>query len=296
MSPRRACVLFFLLTTFSDTAVAQDTTDAPGDPDVDTSPDTDPRSDGELEAEARARFSLGQLYYSQARFAEAAAEFEAAYASHPHPLLLHNLYLALRDLGDEAGAADALRRYLASATDLDAADRRLLEGRLAAMDRHLATETPVETPTPVDDVDGTPSEEVEGTPEDSAERLATPAPSGGMGVAPGAALLGIGAGVLVGAAIAGGIAEGVRGERDSMCTLAGGACPIAVDQTDYANRFSAARDAAWGLFAGGLGVAAVGATLLGIAVSETTPASDSTASVTAGCDGTGCMLSVAGAF
>ena len=49
----------------------------------------------------------------------------------------------------QVGAADALRRYLASATDLDAADRRLLEGRLAAMDRDLAGAAPVEaTPTP----------------------------------------------------------------------------------------------------------------------------------------------------
>ena len=77
----------------------------------------------ELETEARARFQLGQLYYTQARFAEAAAEFEAAYAIHPHPLLLHNIYLARRDLGDVAGATEALRRYLEVATDLSAADR-----------------------------------------------------------------------------------------------------------------------------------------------------------------------------
>ena len=98
---------------------------------------TDDGGGSELETEARARFSLGQLYYSQARFAEAAAEFEAAYALHPHPLLLHNIYLARRDLGDVRAAVDALTRYLADATDLSAADRRLLEGRLAAMERQL---------------------------------------------------------------------------------------------------------------------------------------------------------------
>jgi hypothetical protein len=106
----------------------------------------------ELETEARARFSLGQLYYSQARFAEAATEFEAAYAAHAHPLLLHNIYLARRDMGDIAGAVDALTRYLATATDLAAADRRLLEGRLAAMRHQLEASPPThDTPPPPQD-------------------------------------------------------------------------------------------------------------------------------------------------
>lgn len=126
----------------------------------------------ELETEARARFSLGQLYYSQARFAEAAIEFEAAYATHPHPLLLHNIYLARRDLGDIPAAVDALTRYLAAATDLDASDRRLLEGRLAAMERQLAATRPTPTPVVVEDpVVGT------ADPVDVGEELGDPADS-----------------------------------------------------------------------------------------------------------------------
>jgi hypothetical protein len=108
-------------------------------------------SDGsELEAEARARFALGQLYYSQARFAEAATEFEAAYALHAHPLLLHNIYLSRRDMGDFPGALDALTRYLETATDLSASDRRVLEGRQAAMRRQIEEATP-SAPPPVEE-------------------------------------------------------------------------------------------------------------------------------------------------
>lgn len=120
----------------------------------------------ELEAEARARFALGELYYSQARFAEAATEFEAAYSAHPHPTLLHNIYLARRDLGDLPGAVEALGRYLEAASDLTGAERRLLEGRLAAMQRQIGTgiaepepdpepvtEPTPDTPTPTDEVD-----------------------------------------------------------------------------------------------------------------------------------------------
>lgn len=158
----------------------------------------------ELEAEARARFSLGQLYYSQARFGDAAREFEAAYALHPHPLLLHNLYLSRRDMGDFAGALDALTRYLDTATDLSAADRRVLEGRQAAMRRQLEAQPPPREPPQAapDPVVGdatapseVPSETLSSDPEppsDSGSALPSPAPapapSGDGGLMTGAAV------------------------------------------------------------------------------------------------------------
>lgn len=250
----------------------------------------------DLEVEARARFQLAQLYYSQARFEEAAREFEAAYAIHPHPLLLHNIYLARRDLGDLQGAADALSRYLEEADDLSPADRRVLEGRLATTRRQLeesATETPEEDPE-----EDSESEETVETPEgegaEVVEPPAEPSPaSGGMGIVPGAVVLGVGAAALVGAVIAGAMAEGVRAERDGLCTLEGGACPAWVEQDAYLDRFSAARDAGWGLLIAGAAIAAGGAVLLGIGASEPSPES---AAVSAGCDGSGCMAAVNGTF
>lgn len=149
----------------------------------------------ELEAEARARFALGELYYSQARFAEAATEFEAAYSAHPHPTLLHNIYLARRDLGDLPGAVEALGRYLAAASDLTAAERRLLEGRLAAMQRQIGTGVsepepePVTAPTP----DAAPP-----TDENVSELLDAPVPDEPAG--PDGALL---AGGAIGLSVAG---------------------------------------------------------------------------------------------
>lgn len=267
----------------------------------------------ELETEARARFQLGQLYYSQARFAEAAREFEAAYATHPHPLLLHNIYLARRDLGDIPGAVDALTRYLAVATDLSTGDRRLLEGRLATMQRQLPTASETTTTTTVTPTE--PSDPVVGdAPGDTTSELATPDPtelpdetdtpppdptpppasSGGMGIVPGVAIVSVGGAALIGAAIAGGVALGVQSDRDGQCTLPGGACPASLDQSDYASRFAAARDAAWGLFIVGAATAAIGGVLLGVGASETSDAR--TPSVSAACDATGCVGTLSGHF
>lgn len=255
----------------------------------------------ELETEARARFQLGQLYYSQARFAEAAREFEAAYATHPHPLLLHNLYLARRDEGNVPAAVDALTRYLATATDLSAADRRLLEGRLATMQRQRPATTP-ETPDtpPVDPVVGDPEpgggdDAIVAPTDEASDEVAsdTTDTSGGIGLVPGAVTLGIGGAALIGAAIAGGIALSVQSDRDAQCNLAGGACPASLDQNDYASRFGAARDAGWGLFIVGAATATLGGVLLGIGASQ--GASEAAPVTTsAACDGTGCFVSVSG--
>jgi hypothetical protein len=266
----------------------------------------------EREEEARQRFHLAELYYSQARFAEAAAEFEAAYAALPHPTLLHNIYLARRDMGDLAGATEALTRYLADATDLTANDRRLLEARLAAMRRQLAQMHPTDEP-PAHDTE--PATTEQGHPEentseqdtpagdlDAPEITAAPDPApgddggthGGIGLVPGVIVLGVGVATIIAGAIAAGLAEGVRGERDSMCTLtrSGGTCPSSLDQLAYASRFATDRDAAWGLFIAGGAVAIAGAVLLAVGAGEPSGAP----SVSAACDGTGCLGSVAGTF
>jgi len=281
------------------------------------------RSMSEPEVEARARFQLGQLYYSQGRFAEAAREFEAAYTIHPHPELLHNLYLARRDTGDVAGATDALTRYLTTARDLSASDRRLLEGRLAGMQRQLtasttatsaattaatstsSSETTAETTTEetsdaseiarggVEGGDGATSEAAPPSEEGSALTPPT-APSGGIGIAPGAVVLGVGAGALIGAAIAGGVALGVAGERDAACTLGASMMDCAAGtQASYVSRFTEARDAAWGLLVAGAATAAVGAALLAVGASE---ASGEAPPVTAACDPSGCRVAITGSF
>src|SRR6185295_14451044 len=59
-----------------------------------TAPPVDPSV-----AEARAHFQVGSDHYNHGRFSEAATEYEAAYSLSPRPALLHNIYLARRDMG-----------------------------------------------------------------------------------------------------------------------------------------------------------------------------------------------------
>lgn len=197
---------------------------------------------------------------------------------------------------------DALTRYLAAATDLSTSDRRLLEGRLATMQRQIAataTTTTTTTTTTTDPVVSDPEPVDEGVstetlpPDDHDEVAPPPAPSsGGIGIVPGAVVVGIGGAALVGAAIAGGVAMSVQADRDGACNLPGGACPGSLDQNDYASRFGAARDAAWGLFIVGAATAVVGAVLLGVGASD--HADQPT--ITAACDATGCTGLVSGHF
>jgi hypothetical protein len=94
---------------------------------------------------AREAFQVAVSLYAAGRYAEAAREFERSYSLSHEGGLLRNLYLARRDAGDVRGAAEALRAYLAAgAPDTTEEDRRLLEHRLAALDRAIEEETAAE--------------------------------------------------------------------------------------------------------------------------------------------------------
>ena len=100
--------------------------------------------------EARVHFRLGVAYHDSGRFSEAANEFAQAYELSKRPKLLYNLFLAHRDGGNIAAAADALERYLTLEKEVPERDK--LTARLEALKRILqenpgATQTPVE-PTP----------------------------------------------------------------------------------------------------------------------------------------------------
>ncbi|MFO0685773.1 MAG: tetratricopeptide repeat protein [Sandaracinus sp.] len=190
----------------------------------------------DLETEARARFQLGQLYYSQGRFEEAAREFEAAYASHPHPVLLHNLYLARRDAGDARGAIDALTQYLATATDLSASDRRVLERRVEVMREQIQRAAPTETTTtqttaPIEPTETSPEEATpeqtpaEETTTDAASTLPPPEPappsSDADALVTGAiASFGVAGAAALTMAITGGLALSERDRLASSCAPA----------------------------------------------------------------------------
>jgi tetratricopeptide (TPR) repeat protein len=90
--------------------------------------------------EARVHFRLGTAYYDSGRFAQAAQEYKQAYDLSKRPELLYNLFLAYRDAGDIALAADALRQYLADAPNIQ--ERKKLEARLEALEKILADQPP----------------------------------------------------------------------------------------------------------------------------------------------------------
>jgi tetratricopeptide (TPR) repeat protein len=68
--------------------------------------------DGMADERARNHFRVGRSLYDAGRFAEAAAEFQAAYDLSQRADLLYNVYLAHRDAQNEAAALVALRDYL----------------------------------------------------------------------------------------------------------------------------------------------------------------------------------------
>lgn len=80
---------------------------------------------------ARKHFESGSSYYDQARYAEAAREFEASYALSPHPELLLNISRAEERALNYDGAIAAAERYLG--TNPKAEDKRTVEERIAGL-------------------------------------------------------------------------------------------------------------------------------------------------------------------
>ena len=80
---------------------------------------------------ARTHFEAGRSYYDQARYAEAASEFQASYDLSPHPELLLNISQAQERALNYDGAIDAAERYLVA--NPKAADRKTVEERIASL-------------------------------------------------------------------------------------------------------------------------------------------------------------------
>jgi tetratricopeptide (TPR) repeat protein len=85
------------------------------------------------EQEARTLFERGVEALGQERFADALRAFQAAYRLDPRPMLLYNIGLCQRELGDPVAARATLVRYLEQAgpegpADLGEAAREVLAG------------------------------------------------------------------------------------------------------------------------------------------------------------------------
>jgi tetratricopeptide (TPR) repeat protein len=87
---------------------------------------------------ARERFRLGRIHYDNGEFVEAAENFEEAYRLSQRQVLWYNIYLAHRDSGNNAKAAEALRNYLARVEAVE--NRAQLEARLANLEKLVKVE------------------------------------------------------------------------------------------------------------------------------------------------------------
>src|SRR5690242_17142451 len=86
-------------------------------------------------AEAKAHFNKGTAFYSQARYEEAIAEFEAAYRAKPHGVINYNLAQCYEKLGDIGKALSKYQDYLREVPD--AKDRGTVEVAIANLQRRL---------------------------------------------------------------------------------------------------------------------------------------------------------------
>jgi len=89
--------------------------------------------------EARRHMEIGQEYYLQERWQEAATEFLAAQEIRPHPVFVHNAAMAYHRLGAATEAITLYRQYL----DLSpgASDRADVEERIRLLERAAASGT-----------------------------------------------------------------------------------------------------------------------------------------------------------
>lgn len=191
------------------------------------------------EEEARHHFRIGQAHYESGHFREAAREFEESYRLSQRPALLHNIYVAYRDAGMVAEAADALRRYLEESPQVD--NRPLLERRLANLERMAANQAgSQQSDEGQDDGSDEGTEPDETTQTSSTTTTSTTTTSstattpetssggGGGGLSPvGFIVGGVGAAALIGAAVTGPLALVTESDLAERCP--NDVCPPGVD-------------------------------------------------------------------
>jgi len=139
-----ACIALLLVLAASPLARAQAPTEPATGGEVEGAEQT-PEAVGEGsgaapsdDERARQLYRHGDRLYAQGNYEEAANAFEQAYALSERPLLLFNLANAYERQGAWARALQALRRYSPHADERDA---KLVQSRIAYLERRLATAT-----------------------------------------------------------------------------------------------------------------------------------------------------------
>lgn len=232
----------------------------------------DDRALSASDAEARRHHRLATAYYTNGAFADAAREFESAYALSPRPELLYNLYLAYRDDGDIENAARALRLYLERTEDPPEADT--LRARLASLDRQLAARA-------------APTVAVAREPRQSSPPSA-PTASVIASSPSGFVVASVGLAAVVAATITGVLANDRRFALERACGPSRDACPPGFESDRSAGESLAIATDVLGI-AGGVAIATGIVMIFAVDGREAPP-------VSAGCGPDGCGISVRGSF
>ena len=100
-----------------------------------TKPAAPPPAAADPTAKAKEAFMTGQRFYKEARYADAIAKFEEAYAIKPSPVLFYNIGRCHEQLGDVPRALRAYRDYLRMQSD--AKDKDTVNDAIANLERRL---------------------------------------------------------------------------------------------------------------------------------------------------------------
>lgn len=266
-----------------------------------TPPVSPPEPSATDDEAARRHFRLGQAYYQNGQFAEAANEFEQAYQLSGRSALLYNVYLAHRDALHTRQSYEALRQYLEEVSDPPDEDH--LRARLQHLEAALLANPEVVDPevepeqTPEPEVHPEPSTTTTTTPVD----LSVPAEPEGRSPIP-FVVMGAGGGALLGGLVAGLMSRGARNDLDALCAD-DGACPPDSNWESLRDRGQRSARAADALIAVGAATAVTGVVLYFVMGPDDDDELASEASSTAaslrggfGCDATGCAATLGGQF
>jgi tetratricopeptide (TPR) repeat protein len=228
---------------------------------------------------------LGRELYENGRFAEAAAEFERAYALSGRSELLYDAYLAYRDAQRDEDAARTLRAYLESVPE--GPDHAGLWARLEALEREIAErhaeqEAAAEAARQAEEARRRAAE----AERRAAERSARPTVREIPGEVWPWAVLGVGGAMIATGVITGALAMSERSSLDSSCPLQ--LCPTGFGLAGRQTSIRSLAIATDVLLFGG-GAATIAGLVLGILLGPRTEVTASGApTVSANCTADGC--------
>jgi tetratricopeptide (TPR) repeat protein len=268
--------------------------------------DTDTTATPNDDDAARRHFRLGQAYYQNGQFAQAASEFEQAYQLSGRPALLYNVYLAHRDALDTRQSYEALRQYLEEMTDPPDEDH--LRARLQHLEAALAANPEADNPEVEPEPQTTDPVQQEPVSAPPAVDLSVSEEPAGRSPVP-YIVMGAGGGVLVGGLVAGLISRGARSDLDALCE-ADGACPPDSNWQSLRSRGQRSARAADALIGVGAAAAISGVVLFFVmspgeeddngdgddALADASERGATALRGGLGCDATGCMATLGGQF